>query len=132
MEYKFEVAKKALDIISACNGSVYGNFVRDVIVPRIYDSKCEISFDNINVLFNNRSDKNFAIKMLEEKFTCEFEYGNFLDFTYKICENNKFLFYININVSENHTDQKFDIDYIRYNYSRGSFNCVSFEYLIDR
>jgi hypothetical protein len=132
MEHKFELAKKVIEIISDCNGCVYGNFVRDVIVPRMDDPRCEISFDNISFYFNDLANKNSAIDKIRKNCRYETDYDNYLT-KYKILDDNiKLLFKIKFIVSRDYSDKNFDVNSVKFRYSNGLFQCVNCLFLIDK
>lgn len=132
MEHKFEVAKNVIEIVSTYNGSVYGSFVRDVIVPRMDDPKCEISFDKINVWLQNSFSRNCVIEKLRENFKYETDNENYLT-KYKILDDNdKLLFKIKFIVTQYHPAENFDVNFVRFRYSNGLFQCIAFEHLIDK
>ncbi len=134
MEHKFEVAKKVIEIISSNYGCVYGNFVRDVIVPRMDDPKCEISFDNINIWFRNLSNKNDAISKLLDDFKGKFEItGDNQPTKHTIWgDNDELLFVINVIIHQDYPDEKFDVDFVEFGYLKGRFECIESEHLIDK
>lgn len=132
MEYKFNVAKDVIELISDYNGFVYGNFVKDVIAPRIDDPKCEISFNNINFCFNDLANKNLAIDKLKVNFRYETDNENYLT-KYKILDiNNKLLFCVVFVISQDTPDKNFDVNFVKFQYSKSIFQCVAFEHLIDK
>ena len=57
---------------SMCGGKVFGGFVRDVIVPRLHDSKCKINFKDVAIWFKTEADANNFImsmgRLLEENY----------------------------------------------------------------
>ena len=136
MEHKFEIAKKVIEIVSTFDGCVYGSFVKDVIVPRMDDPKCEISFDNINVWFKSSFSRTFTMEKLRENFRGGYTNANEIKnnlIIYKILnEDDKLLFSINFVVSFDHPDKKFDINYVGFKFSNDEFKCIHFEHLIDK
>lgn len=132
-EDKFELAKKVIEIVSIFDGCVYGSFVRNVIVPRMYDPKCEISFDDIDVWMKSSYSRDFILEKIRENF--RYETDNLTHLTkYKILETNNrnIMFNINLVVSFDYPDEKFDVNFVKFKYSNGVFRCIDFEHLIEK
>jgi hypothetical protein len=47
---------KCIKLASKNSGKVFGGFVRDVIVPRIFDEECKVSFNDVDIWFKTDSD----------------------------------------------------------------------------
>ena len=136
MEYKVEVAKKILTIANDYDGQVYGGFVRDVIVPRINNANCNVSFKDVDIWFQDKIAvhhfiselvKNFKIEN-ENKWNKDFDYNNqkganFSREQYRIYSKAEFLFHIDVITSDNLPVNDFDVNTITYRYD-GKFQKV--------
>ena len=43
-------------LVSLFNGRLFGDFVTDVIIPRMKDSQCDIAYSQVNIWFSNHQD----------------------------------------------------------------------------
>ena len=69
--------KKSLQLIddanklaSSFNGKLFGDFVTDVIIPRMKNTKCDIAYSQVNIWFNNQQDADkfvYEMKLLNCK-----------------------------------------------------------------
>ena len=132
MEHKFEVAKKVIEIISFNNGFVYGNFVKDVIVPRMNDPKCEISFDTINIWCRSSTSRDLVIEKLMKSFYYERSSGDYLTHLKILDGCEKLLFHVYMIVCPDYQNRNFDVNFVEFRYSKGTFECIAFDNLIDK
>ena len=125
-EYKFYLAKKFISIATKCNGYVYGEFVRDVIIPRLNDPECDILFNNIDIWFKKWSSASSFHDQIFRYFLSEVNlyYQNKFKkdqskYTIIRRSNNEILFSINVTFSDDFPRQNFDVNYLRYQYHDG-------------
>src|SRR5579871_5182742 len=52
----------SLVISGKYHGRVIGGYVRDVIVPRLFDPNCDISFKDVNIWFRTQNDADSFVK----------------------------------------------------------------------
>jgi len=121
-EYKFYLAKKVISIASACGGYVYGEFVRNVIIPKKIDPMSEISVGNVDIwfreprfkeIFDQELDRRMInYRKLDERFEYKFvgDYGYSLD--------------VIVIVSKEFPTQNFDVNSIRYALCDGEFSVL--------
>ena len=138
MEHKVEVAKKILTIASDHDGQVYGGFVRDVIVPRINDPNCDVSFKDVDIWFRGKIAethficelvKNFNIQSESSPWNREIDYSNqdinFFRNQYRIYSKNEFLFYIDVITSDKLPVNDFYVNCITYKYTGKEFEKIN-------
>lgn len=70
--------QESLFIAGACQGKAFGNFVYDVIVPRMEDSTCNISFNSVSIWFRRKEQMRRYIYKMEQAISklglnCSFE-----------------------------------------------------------
>jgi hypothetical protein len=122
-EYKFDLAKKLISIATKCNGYVYGEFVRDVIIPKLNNSECDISFNNIDIWFKRLNDRLHFVNRLwyffqeDKNLTHDFVISED-QLKYKISKhpNCETLFCINAISSDQFPKQSFDVNCLKYQY----------------
>jgi len=131
MEHKIEVAKKILTLANEFDGKVFGGFVRDVIVPKLNDPNCIVSFKDVDIWFQDKGRSGIFINFLVENFTTErvsftdrdLEYPNakFCRRQYRIYENDKFLFHIDVITSDKLPVNDFDVNLFTYKHTEKGF-----------
>lgn len=131
MENKFILANKVISTSSVNFGYVYGKFVREVIIPRIIDPSCEISFDNIDIWFEYSSSKDSFLLSLNKEYRIDID-KHIPCITGSVIHNYKIYgdgltFNINVIVSKKCPHRYFDVDvHTRVN-SEGKFSCLGDE-----
>lgn len=50
------------------NGKVFGGFVRDVVVPRLANSSCDVKFKDVDVWFSTQTDADNFVKEMGSSF----------------------------------------------------------------
>lgn len=68
MENKIEIATNIISKATLYNGKVYGGFVRDVIVPRLYNPKLDVDFKDIDLWFQDQTMSNVFEESLTKNF----------------------------------------------------------------
>ena len=138
MEHKVEVAKKILTIANEHDGKVYGGFVRDVIVPRINDPNCDVSFKDVDIWFKDKIAENYFVRKLYKFFkiereiesspwNTELDYSNnekginFFRSQYRIYTKDKFLFHIDLITSAKLPVNDFYVNTLTYKHTEKGF-----------
>ena len=139
MDHKVEVAKKILTIANDHDGQVYGGFVRDVIIPRISDPNCNVSFKDVDIWFRDcvasahficQLVKNFKIEN-DSEFDKELDYSTngiynkFFRSQYRIYFQNKFLFNIDVMISIKLPVNDFFINTATYKHTEKGFELTN-------
>jgi len=140
MEHKVEVAKKILTIANDYDGEVYGGFVRDVIVPKINDPNCNVSFKDVDIWFKDPIAVTYFICKLVQNLKIEskssglwnkeLDYStnekdsNFFRNQYCIYSKNELLFHIDVITSDKLPVNDFNVNTVTYKYTdKGFENC---------
>jgi len=116
-----------IKILSTFNGKVFGEYVREVAVPRIKNSNCDVIFDCLDIWFTNEIDKNrflhhikcFVFVNNDSKSDLEKNIDirsyNLEQYKYHIYKN--IIVRVNIIVSKNFPVYDFDVNDLTYYYS---------------
>lgn len=118
---KINLANKIIFCAKNFSGEVFGGYVRNVIVPRKVDPKCDVYFDDVNIWFQNFETaeyfKSYFFQQFyiernkcydSKKFEYPFEKEQFAIF--EDAENLKFLFHVDIVISETLPVNDFDVN----------------------
>jgi hypothetical protein len=138
MEHKIEVAKKILTIANNYDGQVYGGFVRDVIVPIMNDSNCDLSFKDVDIWFQDAIAvphficelvKHFKIESEKDsQWNRELEYNDsnskFSRRQYRIYSKDEFLFHIDVIISDKLPVNDFYINTVTYRCIENGFEAA--------
>ena len=60
--------EECLIIAGGYYGSVFGGYVRDVIVPRSYNPKCNVEFKDVDLWFTNQKDADNFVEAMGKSF----------------------------------------------------------------
>ena len=58
LEYSLNIVTKYIKAASKYGGHIFGGYVRDVIVPRRNNPKCDVTFENLDIWFKKPLDAN--------------------------------------------------------------------------
>lgn len=68
--------KEMLTLASSYSGKVYGGFVRDVIVPRMFEPKCPVNFKDVDIWFRFELDAINFVNAMDKKLTTSYPGGD--------------------------------------------------------
>jgi len=69
LEGRLEAITDCLKTASKYGGRVFGGYVRDVIIPRYYDPKCDVSFKDVDIWFDDEKKAGLFVKDMDKFFT---------------------------------------------------------------
>lgn len=113
---------KCIFAASKCNGKVFGGFVRDVIVPRLYNPECQMTFKDVDIWFTCQSDADAFVSLMGSCFrkfdgvsVTEGVYpGSFSRNQYHLIKFDTRLAWFDIVVSPNLPVNDFDVNEVTY------------------
>ena len=130
---KYEVTKENLEITLKCidrmlsvashfNGKFFGGYVRDVVVPRMKDPNCDVSFKDVDIWFtNDKAAEGFVevMKITEGMHAWQDPHLNTSpEYKFKrtqYCVPNKACsFFIDVVISEKFPVNDFDVNFLTY------------------
>lgn len=122
-------------VAGKCGGRVFGGYVRDVVVPRLINPNCEVSFNDVDIWFTKQEEADDFIKdmllfsQLHENLAfvsksngsikpghMHYKFGRTQYYLYK---NNKFVSFVDIIVSETIPVDDFNVNCLTYQYLNG-------------
>lgn len=65
---------RVIEIAFRHNGRVFGGFLRDVMVPRLSDTTCRVSFKDVDLWFTSEQDAERFINEMNDEFIHKSEY----------------------------------------------------------
>lgn len=68
LETCLDYIQDTLFVVDDCNGRAFGQFIRDVIVPRMEDSTCNVSFKRVGIWFKQEADAKQFISTMQIKY----------------------------------------------------------------
>jgi hypothetical protein len=145
---KLEVVLESIDWIlkfaSHCNGKFFGGYVRDVIVPRMKDPKCNVSFKDVDIWFTNDKDADNFVVLMKDTFNlkhgCFPRENNSTEYKFKRTQyyvlNNICNFNIDVVVSEYFPVDDFNVNLLTYYIVDGAkklkaMDCNTKDFLIE-
>ena len=112
LEQNLDKIGSCIKIASDHDGKVFGEYVRDVIIPRLKDPFCNISFTTIKFWFKTKNDAISAILKMKKSYVLTNTPGS-TNFERYLMDN----IYFEIIVSDNFpVNDDNDVDYLTYDW----------------
>lgn len=124
-DHELEITLKCIDRILALashyNGKFFGGYVRDVIVPRMKDPNCNVSFKDVDIWFTSDKDaEGFSdvMRFTEKMRSCQPSRTSENEYKFKrtqyLVPNNACHFFIDVIVSKNFPVNDFNVNFLTY------------------
>jgi len=122
LEITLKCIDRMLSVASHFNGRFFGGYVRDVVVPRMKDPNCDVSFKDVDIWFTNDGDAECFVEIMKITEKMDGFKNPFLNTSpkYKFkrtqyCVPNKACpFFIDVVVSEKFPVNDFDVNFLTY------------------
>lgn len=122
-KFRLDAIESAIKIASDYNGEVFGGFVRDVLMLRRIDPKCNVSFKDVDIWFRTRFEAALFIANIK-KVGEIFENGHpgydFDSKQYNFVVKGKFVAWVDIVVSDVFPVNDFDVNYLKCHYTNNN------------
>ncbi len=132
--FVLETVKKCISVASEYNGDVYGEFVTDVIVPKMVDPNCKVSFKEVDLWFHLQAHGNSFVNAMGNSLKLIESISN-ERYRYMLIEAGVIISYINVVITPTHQVYDFDVNTVLFRVENNEYilNGYSYaKYLVDQ
>ncbi len=121
LETTLKCIDRMLGLASYCGGKFFGGYVRDVIVPRMKNPNCDVSFKDVDIWFTSDEDAEEFVKLMkttEKIFDRQIHTNQSIEYKFKRTQyyflNEACPFNIDVIVSKTFPVNDFDVNFLTY------------------